>query len=78
MSATVLVVDDEENARLVISQFLTSKGYEVIGAATLAEAREQISRGVADVIFLDVQLPDGYAPVYWMKLRGWPFVRPFC
>ncbi|MDX9991674.1 MAG: sigma-54 dependent transcriptional regulator [Anaerolineales bacterium] len=62
MSATVLVVDDEENARLVISQFLTSKGYEVIGAATLAEAREQISRGVADVIFLDVQLPDGYGP----------------
>lgn len=62
MSATVLVVDDEENARLIVTQFLTPKGYEVIGAANLAEAREQIARGVAEVILLDVQLPDGYGP----------------
>lgn len=62
MSATVLVVDDEENARLILSQFLTSRGYEVIGASTLAEAREHVGRGVAEVILLDVQLPDGYGP----------------
>jgi DNA-binding NtrC family response regulator len=62
MSATILVVDDEENARMIITQFLGPKGYEVIGAANLAEAREQIARGVADVILLDVQLPDGYGP----------------
>ncbi|PKN94142.1 MAG: hypothetical protein CVU44_07005 [Chloroflexi bacterium HGW-Chloroflexi-6] len=62
MSATILVVDDEENARMIITQFLGPKGYEVIGAASLAEAREQIARGVADVILLDVQLPDGYGP----------------
>jgi DNA-binding NtrC family response regulator len=62
MSATILVVDDEENARLIITQFLTPKGYEVIGAASLSEAREQIRRGEADVILLDVQLPDGYGP----------------
>ncbi len=62
MSATVLVVDDEENARLIISQFLTPKGYEVLGASTLAEARAYLQRGDADVILLDVQLPDGYGP----------------
>jgi two-component system, NtrC family, response regulator AtoC len=62
MSATVLVVDDEENARLILSQFLSSRGYEVIGASTLAEAREHVGRGVAEVILLDVQLPDGYGP----------------
>ncbi len=62
MSATILVVDDEENARLIITSFLTPKGYEVIGAATLAEARVQIERGAADIILLDVQLPDGYGP----------------
>lgn len=62
MSATVLVVDDEENARLILSQFLTSRGYEVIGASTLAEAREHVGCGVAEVILLDVQLPDGYGP----------------
>jgi len=62
MSATILVVDDEENARHIITSFLSPKGYEVIGAATLAEARQQISRGTADIILLDVQLPDGYGP----------------
>jgi DNA-binding NtrC family response regulator len=62
MSATILVVDDEENARMIITQFLTPKGYEVIGAASLAEAREHIQRSVADIILLDVQLPDGYGP----------------
>ncbi|MCS6994453.1 MAG: sigma-54 dependent transcriptional regulator [Anaerolineales bacterium] len=62
MSATILVVDDEENARHIITSFLTPKGYEVIGAATLGEARQQIARGRADIILLDVQLPDGYGP----------------
>ena len=62
MSATILVVDDEQNARHIITSFLAPKGYEVIGAATLTEARQQILRGTADIILLDVQLPDGYGP----------------
>ncbi|MCG2786363.1 MAG: sigma-54 dependent transcriptional regulator [Anaerolineae bacterium] len=75
MSATILVVDDEENARLIITQFLTSRGYEMIGAASLAEAREQIARGVADIILLDVQLPDGYGPSLLEETARLP-VRP--
>jgi two-component system response regulator AtoC len=62
MSATILIVDDEENARHNIGTFLSSQGYEFIGVATLAEAREAINRGNADIILLDVQLPDGYGP----------------
>ncbi|HLA99009.1 MAG TPA: sigma-54 dependent transcriptional regulator [Anaerolineales bacterium] len=62
MSLTVLLVDDEENARHIIGSFLTSQGYEVIGVATLGAARESIQRGDADIILLDVQLPDGYGP----------------
>jgi two-component system response regulator AtoC len=62
MAATILVVDDEENARLIISSFLTPKGYEVIGVSTLAQARESLQHGGADIILLDVQLPDGYGP----------------
>lgn len=62
MSATILVVDDEETARLVISDFLRTKGYEVIGVGTLAEARENLKKGTADIIILDVRLPDGYGP----------------
>jgi DNA-binding NtrC family response regulator len=62
MSFTVLIVDDEENARLNIGAFLTSRGYDVQGVPTLGEAREVVRKGSADIILLDVLLPDGYGP----------------
>jgi two-component system response regulator AtoC len=62
MGATILIVDDEENARLNIGTFLSARGYEIVGTATLAEAREVISLGNADIVLLDVNLPDGYGP----------------
>lgn len=62
MSITVLVVDDEENARRNIIEYLDPMSYECIGAATLSEAREHIRRGDGDVVVLDVNLPDGYGP----------------
>jgi DNA-binding NtrC family response regulator len=62
MSATILIVDDEENARQNISTFLTTRGYEVIGVSTLAAARESLRLEKADIILLDVQLPDGFGP----------------
>jgi DNA-binding NtrC family response regulator len=75
MSATILIVDDEENARLNIGSFLTSKGYEVIDAATLDEAREKLHKDSADIILLDVQLPDGYGPVLLEEIAHLP-TRP--
>ncbi|MEW5872501.1 MAG: sigma-54 dependent transcriptional regulator [Chloroflexota bacterium] len=62
MSATILIVDDEENARQNIGAFLNARGYEIIGAASLAEARQVLEQGRADIVLLDVQLPDGYGP----------------
>lgn len=62
MSYTILIVDDEENARQNIGEFLLGKGYDVTGAANLTEARESLDRADADIVLLDVQLPDGYGP----------------
>ncbi len=62
MSATILIVDDEENARINLTNFLTMKGYEVVAVPTLGEARACLLKGNADVVLLDVQLPDGYGP----------------
>jgi len=62
MTATVLVVDDEENARKNIGTFLKKRGYEVVCAPNLGEARAIIKQSGADIILLDVQLPDGYGP----------------
>ena len=67
MTATVLVVDDEETARLVVSEYLGSKGYEVLNAGTLAEARKILNTGRADIIVLDVRLPDVSE---WVWQRG--------
>ncbi|HVN56409.1 MAG TPA: sigma-54 dependent transcriptional regulator [Anaerolineaceae bacterium] len=76
MTSTVLVVDDEENARHIVGDFLTSKGYEVVGAATLEEARTCIQKGNADIILLDVQLPDGYGPNLLYETRHLPLRPP--
>ncbi len=75
MGTNVLIVDDEENARRNIGDYLTAKGYEVTGAGTLKEARELIMNGVGDVILLDVQLPDGYGPNLLYEVDSLP-ARP--
>jgi DNA-binding NtrC family response regulator len=75
MSATVLVVDDEANARLNINEYLTSKGYEVMEAGTLGEARGYLQKGIGDIILLDVNLPDGYGPTLLQETAHLP-ARP--
>ena len=76
MSATILIVDDEDNARLNIGDFLKAKEYEVIGVPTLAEAREYLRRGTPDIVLLDVQLPDGYGPSLLDETAAWPLRPP--
>ena len=60
MSYTVLIIDDEENARKNIAGYLKSSGYEVLEAGTIKEGKELLKNELADIILLDVQLPDGY------------------
>jgi len=72
MSATILIVDDEENARHNIGTFLSSRGYETSGVATLTEARDSINLGIADIVLLDVQLPDGYGPSLLEETAHYP------
>lgn len=76
MSATILVVDDEENARMNYVSFLEGCGYEMLSAATLNEARQYIQRGQADIILLDVFLPDGYGPVLLDETARLPLRPP--
>ncbi|MGD8554618.1 MAG: sigma-54 dependent transcriptional regulator [Anaerolineales bacterium] len=59
MSLTVLVVDDEESARNFVSEALRDANYEVVEAGDLASAKKAIDAGTADIILLDVVLPDG-------------------
>jgi len=58
----VLVVDDEEQNRMLLRDPLEAKGYEVIEAANGMEALERLSQRIPDVILLDVMMPqmDGF------------------
>lgn len=76
MSITILIVDDEDNARQNIGTFLKGRGYEVIDVSTLAEARTCLERGDGDVVLLDVQLPDGYGPNLLLETAHQPFRPP--
>lgn len=69
MSFSILIVDDEENARKGLSVFLQSKNYEVFEAGSLSEAAEQLDKGNGDIVLLDVHLPDGYGQSLLKKLQ---------
>jgi DNA-binding NtrC family response regulator len=59
MTATILIVDDEDTARSFVSQALADAGYETLEAGNLAQAIQAIDTGAADIVLLDVFLPDG-------------------
>jgi len=76
MTATILLVDDEKNARNNIGSYLESEGYEVLLAADLKTARKHLSAQEADIVLLDVQLPDGYGPDLLAETAQLPFRPP--
>lgn len=54
---TILVVDDEDALRTVLSSELTSEGYDVRSAADGDEAIEVLKRETVDLILLDIKMP---------------------
>lgn len=53
----ILVVDDEENIRLLYKEELEDDGYRVRIAASANEAMLRIQEEVPDVITLDIKMP---------------------
>ena len=57
MAARVLVVDDEENIRLVLQTMLKKNGYEVATAACAEDALERLGGFGPDFVLSDVRMP---------------------
>ncbi|MFW2852464.1 nitrogen regulation protein NR(I) [Sphingomonas sp. TX0543] len=55
----VLLVDDDNAVRTVVSQALRRAGYRVRTAASLADLDRELKLGTPDVLVTDVVLPDG-------------------
>ncbi len=77
--ATVLVVEDETLIRLLASDSLRDEGFDVVTAASAAEAIAVLeSGGRVDFVFTDVTMPgtmNGVGLVNWIRVLrpGLPF-----
>jgi DNA-binding response OmpR family regulator len=62
MSQTILLVDDDESLRQVISQYLTQEGYRVVAAGSGAEALKLFYAERPGAVLLDLMMPgmDGW------------------
>ena len=55
---TILLVEDNPHIMRINAEVLSLRGYEVLRAATAAEARRQLQWHPVDLIVLDIMLPD--------------------
>ena len=62
MSRRVLLVEDQEDNRQIVSDLLTSVGYELLVATNGQEGVDMAVAQRPDLILMDIQLPvlDGY------------------
>lgn len=65
--AVILVLDDDDTLRKNIALSLETEGYQVLTAATIADA-ERFSNQ-ADLLLLDVMVPDGDGVEFCRKFR---------
>ncbi len=66
--ARILLVEDDDAIRGVVSDVLRDGGYEVYEAINGADAMEQLDKGRPDLIVLDLMMP---------VMDGWQFVEQF-
>jgi DNA-binding response OmpR family regulator len=57
--ASVLIIDDSLTVRMDLAQLFTAEGFTVRQASTATEGRETLAAAPADLVILDVVLPDG-------------------
>jgi DNA-binding NtrC family response regulator len=59
MSAQILVIEDEDDLRSEIVEFLIRRHHRPVGCSTLAEAAAALETMTPDAVFSDINLPDG-------------------
>ena len=54
----ILIVEDDEETRSLVTRVLESEGYRVEGAASGESGQRKLENGPYDVVLLDLELPD--------------------
>lgn len=65
----ILLVEDNEQIMRGNERMLSRRGYEVVTALTLAQARSAIQVQIPDLFVLDIMLPDGSGLDFMAELR---------
>ncbi len=55
----ILIIDDEEKIRTLLSRIISLEGFEVFQASDLKNAKKRLEVSEIDVVISDVKLPDG-------------------
>ncbi|MBF2002124.1 MAG: response regulator [Synechococcales cyanobacterium C42_A2020_086] len=66
---TVLVVDDSQTVRQMLSELLQKGGLQVVEATNGLEAKEKIQAQIPDLVITDLVMPEmnGYELCRWIK-----------
>jgi DNA-binding NtrC family response regulator len=65
----ILIIDDEEKLRKLLTRILSLEGFEVLEAGDCKTALRQLERNDIDVILCDVKLPDGNGVEFTRKIK---------
>ena len=70
MPGNILIIDDEEKLRNLLSRIIRLEGFNVKEAADLKSARKILDKDSPDVILCDVKLPDGNGVDFVQELKS--------
>ena len=65
----ILVVDDEENARIALSKILSREGYDVASACNGFEALTYLQERAVELIITDINMPEMNGMVFLRELN---------
>ena len=57
--ARILLIEDDDNVRLLLEHVLLCEGYTVEAAGTASRGETQLENGNYDLVLADAKLPDG-------------------
>ena len=69
MKSTILIVDDEEAIRKLLSRLISLEGFDVLQASGITSAKKILQQKEIDIILCDVKLPDGNGVDFVAELK---------
>ena len=70
MKGSVLIIDDEDKLRILLSRIIGLEGYAVIEAATVKDGLKKLEKEEINVVVTDVKLPDGNGVELTQKIKS--------